>query len=398
MAQTAKIKHSERAHALLSASGANRWLACTPSAKLEEEYGERKSSPYAAEGTLAHELAELYLRKDVLHNISDNDFELKLEEIMASEFFNDEMVEAVSMYTDYCEGQLIAAQTENIFAEMQIEQRFDLTEYVPESFGTGDCVIVADPTLEVVDLKFGKGVPVYADWNKQLMLYGLGALRKYDTMYYIETIKLTIVQPRLNNISTFVMSVAELKKWAEEELTPRAQMAFRGEGELVAGDHCKFCAVKNRCRKLYEQQMEIAKHEFQEPTMLSDEEIVDILKRAPRFIEWINSITSYAQDMAINHNKIWPDHKLVEGVSRRKWLDEDKATQAIFARCPELSEDQIFDTKLKSITNIEKLIGKKRFAEILGDVTIKPEGKPTLVPMDDKRPAIGFEQAKADFS
>lgn len=398
MAQTAKIKHSERAHALLSASGANRWLACTPSAKLEEEYGERKSSPYAAEGTLAHELAELYLRKDVLHNISDNDFELKLEEIMASEFFNDEMVEAVSMYTDYCEGQLIAAQTENIFAEMQIEQRFDLTEYVPESFGTGDCVIIADPTLEVVDLKFGKGVPVYADWNKQLMLYGLGALRKYDTMYYIETIKLTIVQPRLNNISTFVMSVAELKKWAEEELTPRAQMAFRGEGELVAGDHCKFCAVKNRCRKLYEQQMEIAKHEFQEPTMLSDEEIADILKRAPRFVEWINSITSYAQDMAINHNKIWPDHKLVEGVSRRKWLDEDKATQAIFARCPELSEDQIFDTKLKSITNIEKLIGKKRFAEILGDVTIKPEGKPTLVPMDDKRPAIGFEQAKADFS
>lgn len=395
---TAEIKHSERAHALLSASGANRWLACTPSAKLEEEYGERKSSSYAAEGTLAHELAELYLRKDVLHNISDNDFELKLEEIMANEFFNDEMVEAVSMYTDYCEGQLIAAQTENIFAEMEIEQKFDLTEYVPESFGTGDCVIIADPTLEIVDLKFGKGVPVYADWNKQLMLYGLGALRKYDTMYYIETIKLTIVQPRLNNISTFVMSVAELRKWAEEELTPRAQMAFRGEGELVAGDHCKFCAVKNRCRKLYEQQMEIAKHEFQEPTMLSDEEIVDILKRAPRFVEWINSITSYAQDMAINHNKIWPGHKLVEGVSRRKWLDEDKATQAIFARCPELSEDQIFDTKLKSITNIEKLIGKKRFAEILSDVTIKPEGKPTLVPIDDKRPAIGFEQAKADFS
>lgn len=393
-----KIKHSERAHALLSASGANRWLACTPSAKLEEEYGERKSSPYAAEGTLAHELAELYLRKDVLNNISDADFELKLEEIMANEFFSDEMVEAVSMYTDYCEGQLIAAQTENIFAEMEIEQKFDLTEYVPESFGTGDCVIIADPTLEIVDLKFGKGVPVYADWNKQLMLYGLGALRKYDTMYYIETIKLTIVQPRLNNISTFVMPVAELRKWAEEELAPRAQMAFKGEGELVAGDHCKFCAVKNRCHKLYEQQMEIAKHEFQEPTMLSDEDIVDILERAPHFIEWINSITSYAQDMAVNHNKVWPGYKLVEGVSRRKWSDEDQATQAIFARCPELSEDQIFDTKLKSITNIEKLIGKKRFAEILSDVTIKPEGKPTLVPMTDKRPALGFEQAKADFS
>lgn len=398
MAATAKIKHSERAHALLSASGANRWLTCTPSAKLEEQYGERKSSPYAAEGTLAHELAELYLRRDVLNNISDNDFELKLEEIMSNEFFSDEMVEAVAMYTDYCANQLAEAKTENMFAEMEIEQRFDLTEYVPESFGTGDCAIIADPTLEIIDFKFGKGVPVYADWNRQLMLYGLGALRKYDTMYYLDTIKLTIVQPRLNNISTFVMSVDELKKWAEEELKPKAQMAFKGEGELVTGDHCKFCAVKNRCRKLYEEQMEIAKHEFKEPDMLSDEEIVDILEKAPRFVEWVNSITSYAQDMAVNHNKIWPGYKLVEGVSRRKWTDEDQATQAIFARLPELSEDQIFDTKLKSITNIEKLVGKKRFADVLGDVTIKPEGKPTLVPMDDKRPALGFEQAKADFS
>lgn len=398
MGQTTKINHSERAHALLSASGANRWMACTPSAKLEEQFGERKSSPYAAEGTLAHELAELYLRRDVLGNISEADFELKLEELMANEFFSEEMVEAVGIYVAYCEGQLIQARTDNMFAEMEIEQRFDLTEYIPESFGTGDCSIIADPVLEIIDLKFGKGVPVYAEWNKQLMLYGLGALRKYDTMYYIDTVRLTIVQPRLNNISTFTISVEELKKWAMEELVPKARMAFNGEGELVAGDHCKFCAVKNRCRKLYEQQIEIAKHEFKDPTLLTDEEIVDILQRAPKFIEWVNSITTYAQEAAVNDNKIWPGYKLVEGVSRRKWLDEDKAAQAIFARLPELSEDQIFDTKLKSITGIEKVVGKKRFAEVLSDVTVKPEGKPTLVPMDDKRPAIGFEQAKADFS
>lgn len=398
MGQTTKINHSERAHALLSASGANRWMTCTPSAKLEEQFGERKSSPYAAEGTLAHELAELYLRRDVLGNISEADFELKLEELMANEFFSEEMVEAVGVYVAYCEDQLVQARTDNMFAEMEIEQRFDLTEYVPESFGTGDCSIIADPVLEIIDLKFGKGVPVYAEWNKQLMLYGLGALRKYDTMYYIDTVRLTIVQPRLNNISTFTISVEELKKWAMEELVPKARMAFNGEGELVAGDHCKFCAVKNRCRKLYEQQIEIAKHEFKDPTLLTDEEIVDILQRAPKFIEWVNSITTYAQEAAINDNKIWPGYKLVEGVSRRKWLDEDKAAQAIFARLPELSEDQIFDTKLKSITGIEKVVGKKRFAEVLSDVTVKPEGKPTLVPMDDKRPAIGFEQAKADFS
>lgn len=398
MAHTTKIKHSERAHALLSASGASRWLACTPSAKLEEEHGERKSSPYAAEGTLAHEMAELYLRKDVLRNISDADFEAKLEEIMSNEFFSEEMLDMVSIYTQYCEEQYISAKTENLFAEIEIEQRLDLTEYIPESFGTGDALIISEPILEVIDLKYGKGVPVYAEWNKQLMLYGLGALRKYDTMYNIEQIKLTVVQPRINNISSFMISVDELRKWAEEELKPRAEMAFRGEGELVAGDHCKFCAVKNKCRKLYEQQLEIAKYEFNEPSLLTDEEIADILKRAPQFIEWANSIVAYAQEKAITENKTWPGYKLVEGKSQRKWIDEDTAMQAIFARCPELSEDEVLETKLKTLTSIEKLIGKKRFADILNDVVIKPQGKPTLVPESDKRQAMGYQQAVSDFS
>lgn len=398
MAQTTKIKHEERAHALLSPSGASRWMTCTPSAKLEAEYGERKSSAFAAEGTLAHELAELYLRKDVLRNISGLEFDQKLEEIMSNDLFSDEMIDMVAIYTEYCEGQYLSAKTENIFADIEIEQRFDLTEYVPESFGTGDCCIISEPVLEIIDLKYGKGVPVYADWNTQLMQYGLGALRKYDTLYDIETIKLTIVQPRLNNISTFTMSVDELRAWAEEELKPKAQMAFNGEGELVAGDHCRFCAVKNRCRKLYEQQLEIAKYDFRQAELLSDDEIVDILKRVPRLVEWANSIQAYAQDAAVNSGKTWPGYKLVAGVSRRAWLDEDNAMQAIFARFPELSEDQIFETKLKSITAIEKIVGKKRFSEVMSDVVVKPEGKPTLVPMEDKRPALGFEQAKADFS
>lgn len=398
MAHTTKIRHSERAHALLSASGASRWLACTPSAKLEEEYGERKSSLYAAEGTLAHEMAELYLRKDVLRNISDADFEAKLEEIMSNEFFSEEMLDMVSIYTKYCEEQYLSAKTENLFAEIEIEQRLDLTEYIPESFGTGDALVISEPILEVIDLKYGKGVPVYAEWNKQLMLYGLGALRKYDTMYNIEQVKLTVVQPRINNISSFLISVDELRKWAEKELKPRAEMAFRGEGELVAGDHCKFCAVKNKCRKLYEQQLEIAKYEFKEPSLLTDEEIADILMRAPQFTEWANSIVEYAQEKAITENKVWPGYKLVEGRSIRKWVDEDSAMQAIFARCPELSEDEVLETKLKTITNIEKLIGKKRFADILNDVVIKPQGKPTLVPESDKRQAMGYQQAVSDFS
>ena len=398
MAHTTKINHAQRAHALLSASGASRWLACTPSARLEDEYGEHKSSPYAAEGTLAHELAELYIRKDILHTISEADFDSKLEEIMSNELFNEEMLDIVPIYTEYCEGQLISAQTENIFATMEIEQKLDLTKYVPDSFGTADCVIVNDSVLEVIDLKYGKGVPVYAEWNKQLMLYGLGALLKYDTFYNIEQVKLTIVQPRINNISSFDFTAEDLYNWAEEDLKPRAQLAFKGEGKLVAGDHCKFCAVKNKCRKLYEQQLEIAKYEFKEPSLLTDEEIADILKRTPQLTEWANSILAYAQEKAITENKKWPGFKLVEGRSIRKWVDEDTAMQAIFARCPELSEDEVLETKLKTLTSIEKLLGKKRFADILNDVVIKPEGKPTLVPDSDKRQAMGYQQAISDFS
>ena len=251
--------------------------------------------------------------------------------------------------------------------------------------------------MEVIDLKYGKGVPVYAEWNKQLMLYGLGALRKYDVMYDITEICLTIVQPRIDNISSWQISVEELQKWAEEELKPKAKMAFKGEGELQAGEWCRFCAVKNRCRKLYEQQIEIAKNEFADPELLTDDEIADIVKRTPKLIEWANSIAEYALNQAVNNNKDWPGLKIVEGRSLRKWTNEDQVVSALFERCPELSEDEIYNMKLKSITDIEKLVGKKRFSELFSDVVVKPQGKPVLVPMEDKRPAMGYEQAKLDF-
>ena len=389
--------HSQRDHALLSASGASRWLNCTPSARLEDEHGEKKGSVYAQEGTLAHELAELYIKRDTLLVISEQEFNQRLEEIMANELFNEEMLDVVPTYTDYCAAQLVEAKTVNPLAVMEIEQKLDLTDFVPESFGTADCVIINDNLMEVIDLKYGKGVPVYAEWNKQLMLYGLGALQKYDTMYDISEVRLTIVQPRINNISSWQISVEELRKWAEEELKPKAELAFEGKGELNAGEWCRFCAVRNQCRKLYEQQLEIAKYEFAEPPLLTDDEIVDIIRRAPRLIEWTNSITEYAQSKAITEDKQWPGLKLVEGVSRRKWVDEDKASSAIFARCPELTEDDIFSMKLKPITSIEKVVGKTRFSKLLSDVVIKPQGKPTLVPLEDKRPAMGYSQAKIDF-
>ena len=392
------IKHSTRAHALLSASGASRWLNCTPSAKLEDEYGERKSSSYAEEGTLAHELAELYLSKD-LFDMSDEVFDSKLEEIMSHKLFNEEMLDCVPIYTDYCSEEFISAKASSNLAIMEIEQRLNLTEFIPDSFGTADCIIIKDDVMQVIDLKYGKGVPVYADWNKQLMLYGLGALRKYDTMYDISEIVLTIVQPRLNNISSWQISVDDLLEWAHSELKPKAEMAFAGEGELNSGEWCKFCAVKNRCRKLYEQQMELAKFEFANPDFLTDEEIASIVERAPKFTEWANSILEYAQEKAITENKEWPGLKLVEGVSRRKWSAEDAIiAQTLFAKMPQLSEDDIYDMKLKSITSIEKLIGKKRFAEQFNELTVKPQGKPSLVSISDKRPAMGNDQAKLDFS
>ena len=395
--QSINLNHSERSHALLSASGASRWMNCTPSAKLEDEYGINETSVYAKEGTLAHELAELYLRKDTLQTISELDFNAEFEKIMSDELFNEEMLDVVPIYTDYCTEQLIEAKAHNQLAVMEIEQKLNLTEYVPESFGTADCAIIDDDIMEVIDLKYGKGVPVYAEWNKQLMLYGLGALRKYDTLYDITEIRLTIVQPRINNISSWQISVEELTKWAEEELKPRAELAFNGEGELNPGDWCRFCAVRNRCRKLYEQQLEMAKHEFSEPELLTDEEIADIVLRTPKLIEWANSIAEYAQQLAVKENKRWPGLKLVEGISRRKWSDEDKAAEAIFARLPEISEDEVFNMKLKPITQIEKIVGKSRFEEVLADVVVKPQGKPTLVSEDDKRPAMGYEQAQLDF-
>ena len=391
-------EHSQRAHALLSASGSNRWINCTPSAKLEEAEGPRETSVYAAEGTLAHELSELYLRHDVLQDISDDKFNEGFEAIMSNELFSDEMLDVVPIYVDYCTDEYKAAKTKCKFALIEIEQKLNLTEYVPEAFGTADTVIISDDTMEVIDLKYGKGVPVYAEYNTQLMLYGLGALRNYSLMYDIKNVKLTIVQPRINNISSWEISVDELIKFAEETIKPAAEKAFKGEGELKAGSWCKFCAVKNKCRELYNENLKIAKHEFAKPEFLTDEEISDVLKRAPLFTEWINSIKEYAEKKAIDEQKVWPGFKLVEGISRRKWTNEDDVANAIYANFPEASDDQIFDMKLKGISAIEKLFGKKKVDEALKDVIIKPQGKPTLVSEDDKRPALGFEDAVKDFT
>lgn len=388
-------QHKTRAHALLSASGAHRWLNCTPSAVLEDKYGERTISAFAAEGTLAHELAELFIRQDIINNISEDEADVIYERIINDKLYSAEMPDYVNVFVDYCRAQYQEAQTTR-FSDIRSESRVDLRDYVPESFGTVDCAIVSEDTLEIIDLKYGKGVPVYAEWNPQLMLYALGMLAEVSMLYNIAKVRCTIVQPRIDNISSWEIAIEDLYNWADNELRPKAEQAFTGSGELASGDWCRFCAVKNKCRKLYEDQLEIAKYDFKESALLSDKEIVDVLSRGPQLVDWVNSIAEYAREKAVNHNKNWPGFKLVAGRANRRWRNEDEAATRIAELAPELPEDEIFTVKLNGITDIEKKIGKKKFA-LLGDVVIKPTGTPVLVPLTDKRPALGVEDAKNDF-
>lgn len=391
------VNHSSRAHAILSASGSARWINCTPSARLEEQYGERSDTAFTREGTVAHELAELFLRSD-LGLIADSAVhEAQLGTIMDNALFCDEMLDMVSVYSDYCRAQYIEAmERSGGKAYAEIEQKLDLTSYIPDSFGTADFVVVSPDVLEVIDLKYGKGVAVKADWNSQLMVYALGALEAAELFCTPETVRMTIVQPRLDSISTFELPTQELLDWAENVLKPAAKAAYEGEGNLSTGAWCKFCSVKMRCRALYQEQLELAKTEFKSPHLLTDDEIAAVLKSIPLMETWLKAVKEYATSQAINDGKQWAGFKLVEGRSQRKWANPEATAKMLLAAFPELSEDQIYKSDLATLTEIEKLVGNKRFASVEG-LVIKPAGAPTLVPESDKRPAIGLEQAKLDF-
>lgn len=391
------VAHKKREHALLSASGAHRWMNCAPSAKLEAEYGSNEGSVYANEGTLAHELSELILRKDVLKIISEAEFAKELEKIKSNSLYKNEMYDVISIYTSYCIEQYDAARAIDDCAMFDVEQKLDLSEYVKDSFGTADCVILADNVMEVIDLKYGMGVHVSAEHNPQLMLYGLGAYSKYCLAYDISSIRLTIVQPRIDNISSWLISVEDLKKWSESILMPAAKAAEEGAGELSVGEWCRFCSVRNICRKLYEDRIEIAKNEFLGESILTDEEIADIVIRLPKLVEWANSIHEYAQTEAIK-GKQWPGLKLVESRSTRKWKSEDEAAMAIIKEFPEISEDMLYNIKLKGITDVERMVGKGPFSK-LSSVIVKAPGRPILVPeSDNRKPIDSILDAKKDFS
>ena len=373
----------ESKHALLSASSSHRWLNCNPSARLELEFADSESEA-ASEGTAAHALCEHKLRKA-----------LKMRSKKPTSRFDcDEMDAYTDGYVEFVLESLEEAKRECKDPLVLIEQKLDFSCYVPDGFGTGDCLIVADKRLHIIDFKYGQGILVDAVENPQMMLYALGALRLFDSIYDIETVSMTIYQPRRENVSTWTIPVSELREWTETTLIPKAALAFKGEGEYVPGAWCTFCRAAVKCRARAESKLKLAQYEFALPPLLTDAEIEDILSRLDDLTKWANEICAYALDAALNHGKEWHGFKLVEGRSNRKYTDEAAVVKAAQAA----GYHDIYKKSLIPITEMERLMGKKTFTEVLGGLIAKPQGKPTLVPASDKRPALTTTDAKQDFN
>lgn len=394
-------------HALLSPSGASRWLTCTPSARFEEQFPD-KTSPFAEEGTIAHSLGELLIR----HKLGwikkpefkkgcsklEKDLE-KLDEANPGKNFSgfETMLEYCDDYATFVIEKYNEALAHTPDAKLFLEKKLDMSEYVEDGFGTGDAVIVADSLMETIDLKYGKGISVAVTENKQQKLYAIGALKDSDLLYDIKEVRMTIYQPRIGNIESWITTVTELLEWAETELKPKAVLAYAGEGEFVPGEHCFFCKGKAVCKALAEKNLELAKFEFMQTNMMNAEDIADVLTRSEMFTGWITAVEEYALNEAVNNGKQWPGFKVVEGRSNRKYTDQDTIAKVLIDA--KYREEDIYTKKLLPITKMEAEIGKKVFAELVGPLTIKPQGKPKLAPLSDKRPEFtGVEAAVKDFA
>lgn len=379
-------------HAKLSASSAKRWMACTPSVALEADFP-NTTSTFAEEGTHAHALAELILRYNN-GEMTKRKFNAELKKLQANSYWNEEMQKYIEEYVSTVWEAFNEAKKTCKDAEILFEQRLDFSVWVEEGFGTGDVVIIADGTVEIIDLKYGKGVGVSAENNPQLRLYGLGCIDTYGMLYDIEKVKMTIIQPRLDNVSTEELTADELVKWAEEEVRHKAALAYKGEGEYCAGDHCRFCKAKATCRARAEENMKLTEYDFKQPPMLAPGEIADVLNRVDGLIKWAEDVKAYALDAMLNKGIVFPGYKVVEGRSVRKYKDEQLVADSLAGI---LSEDEIYNKKLKSITDMTKALGKDQFENILGGLIIKPQGSPTLAPESDKRQPYQKADAKSDF-
>ena len=384
-----EIQHSGRAHARLNASSSHRWMMCPPSVRLSEQFADKPSS-YAEEGTFLHELCELKLHR-YLGDMASDVIEAQYAEHRDSEFYTQEAETVTDEYVAFCVETIEAVKSSCPDPLIMVEHRLDYSEYVPEGYGTGDLVIVADGVIEVIDFKGGRGVRVDAHRNSQLMLYGLGALLEFDPLYDVRNVRVTIVQPRLSNTSTYEIAADELVRWAEKEVRPRALLAYEGKGEFCAGDWCRFCKARYTCRKRSEYHMQLAERDFRQPDLLSDEEITDILQIADSLNNWVQDLLAYATQQAVE-GKSWPGYKLVAGRSNRKYTSEAEVIKA----ATEAGYTDIYKTTLLGVGDLEKRLGRKKFNEVLGKYVIKPVGAPTLVP--DSDPRKPYSSATADFT
>lgn len=379
--------HSKRAHALLSASSAARWLACPPSAIAAEGY-KNEGTDFTREGTLAHEVAELFARVQVIdgHTVVPASCTSDEEEVTA------EMQECAKGYADYIQEQ-IKSDT----AVVLLEQRVDFSPWVPDGFGTADCIILQGKTMDVIDYKYGKGVTVSAKDNPPMKLYGLGALNEFGFAYDIETVRLHIYQPRLNNISVYELCAGKLKAWAGMVVKPTAELAANGEGEYNPGEHCRFCPHAGRCRKLTQvctETFNVHGHKAQ-VEVLAPWEVAEVLQMEPLISLWLKRVKDQALTTMLDGGEI-PGYKVVAGRGSRAWADELEVAAAL--KASGYSQEDITKTELLSVAAMEKALGKKKVAELVGGQILSYTGSPTIAPQTDKRPVYDrLAEAQKDF-
>ena len=367
-------------HAYLAASASHRWLKCPPSARLCAQE-EDKGSPYAQQGTDAHELCQFLLEKALGRDCRDPTEDLT--------WYDGEMQEAAEGYRDFVLEQIAEARKLCPDPLVCVEQVLDYSKWVEHGFGTGDCVIVADDLLHIIDFKYGVGVLVDAEDNSQLKLYALGAIDTFGVLYNIRRVKLSIYQPRRQNISSWEISKEDLLTWADSILEPIAKLAYAGAGEFTPGNHCVFCKVKATCRARAEYNMELANQEMEDTPTLSPEEIAEILPRIDGLVSWAEDVKAYALRQALSGTR-YPGWKLVEGKSNRRFSDD-----ALAAKIAEDAGYEPWERRMLGVTALQKQLGRKKFDELLGSLVIKPQGKPVLAPDSDKRPL--YNQPINDF-
>lgn len=371
---------SPEVHSKLGPSGAARWIHCPPSVALTDRMPDEQTI-YAAEGTAAHALAE-YKVCCALH--------LPHGKRPSSDYDSDDMEEGTDEYCLFCTDIVGTEKAEGRDPLVKVEEHVEYETYVEGGFGQCDFLVVSEGRLHIVDFKFGKGVPVGAEHNEQMMLYALGALLKYDFLFGIDEITMTIFQPRLHSVSTWKITAKELLSWAENIVKPAAALACRGEGEFHAGAWCRFCKARASCRERARENLSVAQYEFQDPALLSDDEIAEVLSKADEVKRWCEDVYTYAQEVAISQGRKFEGFKVVKGrQGNRKFTDPDMVEKA--AR--DAGYTDIYNTSLISLTQFEKKMGEKKFSEILGKFVTREEGKLTLVPVSDKRQEVVISTA-----